>query len=83
VGTLDALAWALFRSGRAQEAREPLEDALAVGGKEASLLFRAGVVYEAVGDRAAARRRLEESLRVDPGSAHAAEARSRLARLKG
>jgi tetratricopeptide (TPR) repeat protein len=83
VRTLEAHAWALFRNGRAQEARGPVEEALAVGVKDAALLYRAGVILRAAGDSARAKRYLEESLRVDSGSEKAGEAKALLAAFTG
>jgi Flp pilus assembly protein TadD len=83
VRTLEAHAWVLFRNGRAQEARGFVEEVLAVGVKDAALLYRAGVILRAAGDPASAKRHFEESLRVDSGSEKAAEARALLAAITG
>jgi tetratricopeptide (TPR) repeat protein len=81
VTTREALAWALHRTGRHEEAGREIEAALAVGFREARLLFRAGIIAAARGDAGASRRHLEDSLRLDPRSEVAAEARQALAAL--
>ncbi|MBV8674449.1 MAG: tetratricopeptide repeat protein [Acidobacteriaceae bacterium] len=54
VYTLDAYAWALHVNGRNQEARKQIEQALAVGIRDARILGHAGEIALATGDRAAA-----------------------------
>jgi Flp pilus assembly protein TadD len=81
VHTLDAYAWALYRSGRFAEARRTLEQVLAVGIREASMLYHAGAIAARLGDRATAVARLRESLGLNPVSEVAAEARRALERL--
>jgi tetratricopeptide (TPR) repeat protein len=54
VYTLDAYAWALHVNGRDQEARKPMETALAVGIRDAKLFRHASQIANAVGDHAAA-----------------------------
>jgi tetratricopeptide (TPR) repeat protein len=61
VFTLDAYAWALHVNGRDQEARKPIEAALAVGIHDAKLLRHAGQIALATGDHSAAERFLKES----------------------
>ena len=64
--TSDVLAWALYKNGRAREALVPMTDALRLGTKDARLLFHAGMIHQAVGDREPARRALQEALRLNP-----------------
>lgn len=73
VFTLAAHAWALSAVGRTAEARRQMEAALAVGIKDARLLYHAGVITDRAGDRAAARRHLDEAARVNASSEVAAE----------
>lgn len=54
VYTLDAYAWALHVNGRNQEAHKRIEEALAVGIRDAKLLRHAGEISLATGDRATA-----------------------------
>ena len=62
----DALAWALLANGRADEARAQMAEALALGTRDAKLLYHAGMIEAALGDDAAARRYLEDALATDP-----------------
>jgi tetratricopeptide (TPR) repeat protein len=73
VHTLDAYAWALHASGRFAEARAQIDAALAVGTKDARLLYHAGVIADRAGDRASARKHLDEAARVNASSEVAAE----------
>lgn len=79
--TRAAHAWALQAVGRAVEARKEMDDVLAVGIKDARLLYQAGVIAERAGDRAAAARYLDESLRVNASSERAADAKRERQRL--
>ncbi len=62
----DALAWALYRNGRLAEARQAMEQALALGTQHASLFYHAGMVYYALGEREQARVYLERALELNP-----------------
>jgi tetratricopeptide (TPR) repeat protein len=73
VHTLDAYAWALQANGRVADARQAIEAALAVGIKDARLLYHAGVIADRAGDRAAARKHLDEAARVNASSEVATE----------
>jgi tetratricopeptide (TPR) repeat protein len=81
----DLLAWALYRSGRPSEAREKMRRALALGTRDASLFYHAGIIEAALGRRADARRYLETALAINPHwhPFQPAEARQVLARLAG
>jgi tetratricopeptide (TPR) repeat protein len=79
--TLDAYGWALAMNGRNDEARQHLQDALAVGVRDAQLFYHAGIIAERAGDVAEAAKLLRQSLEVNPVSEHAAEARTALERL--
>ena len=62
----DTLAWALFRSGRFDEARDAAEQALEHGTEDATLWYHAGMIHHALGDRDAARQHVEHALRINP-----------------
>jgi len=81
VFTLGAHAWALHAVGRTAEARRQIEAALAVGIKDARLLYHAGVIAARAGDRTAAVRYLDESLHANASSDVAAQARRARKRL--
>jgi tetratricopeptide (TPR) repeat protein len=83
VYTLDAYAWALYRSGRYREAEAQIARALAVGIREAGILYRAGVIALEADDRSAATARLKQSLILGPRAPTAAAARRLLEQLQG
>jgi tetratricopeptide (TPR) repeat protein len=79
VTTLEALAWSLYRSGRPEDAGREMDAALAVGFRDARLLYRAALIAAARGDDTAATRHLQASLRLDPDSEVADDVRRALA----
>jgi tetratricopeptide (TPR) repeat protein len=56
VFTLDALAWSLAASGRAEEAYAAIKRALAEETQDARLFYHAGVIYAAAGQKEEAQR---------------------------
>lgn len=74
----DAYAWALLANGRATEADAAIATALAGGIRDAAMLYHAGEIKLAVGDRDGARELLEAALAIrgalDPLSAARAAA---------
>lgn len=58
----DLLAWALHQSGRYGEAREAMTHALALGTRDAMLLFHAGMIERALGADDSARHYLQSAL---------------------
>jgi tetratricopeptide (TPR) repeat protein len=74
VYTCDALAWCLFKTGDVAGARQEMEEALRLGTKDAQLFYHAGMIAEAAGDRARAKKYLDLALstRVSVGSSTAA-----------
>jgi tetratricopeptide (TPR) repeat protein len=61
VYTLDAYAWALHVNGKDQEARQGIEEALAVGIRDAKLLRHAAEIARAAGDRAREQKYFEQA----------------------
>jgi tetratricopeptide (TPR) repeat protein len=78
------LAWALYQSGRYEEAREASRQALRLGTKEALLHFQAGMIAAKLGDRPAAIQALDQALSINPqfSPVHAPEARRTLDELR-
>jgi Tfp pilus assembly protein PilF len=66
----DLLAWALYRAGRITEAAEAMPRALALGTRDATLEYHAGMIARAAGDDAGARAHLEAALRINPSWHH-------------
>jgi tetratricopeptide (TPR) repeat protein len=62
----DALAWALHKNGRDEEAVRAIERAMRLGTRDASLLYHAGMIYEALGQDARATTFLVEALALNP-----------------
>jgi tetratricopeptide (TPR) repeat protein len=62
----DLLGWALYRSGRAAEAREAATYALALGTRDPMLYYHAGMIRLAAGDSAAGRAALRTALEINP-----------------
>jgi tetratricopeptide (TPR) repeat protein len=74
----DAAAWALLANGRAADADAAMAKALALGTRDATLLYHAGEIARAVGDTVRARDLLGQALAIrgalDPLSAEKARA---------
>ena len=78
VRAADALAWALHRAGRDDEAWARAQEALSLGSMDPLFHFHAGAIAAARGDDDIAREHLELALATDPGfsATGAQEARS-------
>jgi len=63
----DALAWALERNGRCEEALPLSKRALRLGTQDASLFFHRGMIERCLGNRQAAERWLRRALELNPG----------------
>lgn len=79
VFTLDSYAWALHVNSQNQEARKQIEEALAVGIRDAKLFRHAGEIALANGDRATAEKHLQQA--TDLNTAESGLAKATLARL--
>jgi len=62
----DTYAWALYRAGQLPEARAASERALALGTKEPRLLFHAGAIRIAQGEKAAGQALVKQALELNP-----------------
>jgi tetratricopeptide (TPR) repeat protein len=82
VFTLDALAWALSASGSHGEARAAIDKALAVGIRDAGMLYRAGMIAMRQSDTRAALEFFERSLAADSSSEYADAVRRASAQLR-
>ena len=84
VNGYDALAWALYRNGRYEEAATAIGQALSLGTQEAAFHYHAGLIYKALGRNAEALSSLETALQINPRFSliHSDEARSVVASLK-
>lgn len=77
----DVFAWALHKAGQSAEAQRLISQALRLGTREARLLYHAGMIARAAGERTAAREYLQQALSLSPqfDPWHAAVARRALA----
>jgi tetratricopeptide (TPR) repeat protein len=82
VFTREAYAWALYRNGRAERARQEIEKALRTGIRDARMLYRAGVICSGL-DREVSAGYLRQSLAANPVSEVARLAREELRSLGG
>ena len=64
--TWDALAWALYRNGRFQEADGAMDKALGLHTNDSLLLFHAGMIRHALGQDADAGEFLSRALKMNP-----------------
>ncbi len=64
--TWDALAWALYKNGKYQEASDAMEQALRPGIRDALLFFHAGMIANRLGQTTQAKERLQTALNINP-----------------
>lgn len=64
--TADLLAWCLYKKGQHAEAKAAMDEALRLGTRDPKLLFHAGMIADALGDRAAAAKYLRQALAISP-----------------
>lgn len=62
----DILAWCLYKKGRFVEAREKSKEALRINTKDAILLYHAGMIEHALGNRTEAKRLLATAIKLNP-----------------
>lgn len=64
--TADALAWALFRTGKHAQALPYAQRATALGWRNATFLYHRGAIHNALGHRDAARADLRRAIAINP-----------------
>jgi len=64
--TQAALAWALYRDGRFDEARDQMNKSLASGASDAHLFHQAGMIHLAAGSRDEGKRYLQAAAAINP-----------------
>jgi tetratricopeptide (TPR) repeat protein len=62
----DALAWALYKNGKHEEAQTYVEEALKLGTQDSLKLFHAGMIALELGEKDRAREYLEKALAINP-----------------
>lgn len=64
--TADLLAWCLYKKGQHAEAKAAMDEALRLGTRDPRLLFHAGLIADALGDRAGGAKYLRQALAINP-----------------
>jgi tetratricopeptide (TPR) repeat protein len=64
--TWDALAWALYKNGKYQEAGDAMDHALRPGARDALLFFHSGMILSRLGQSTQAKERLQTALSINP-----------------
>ncbi|MBF2074471.1 MAG: tetratricopeptide repeat protein [Synechococcales cyanobacterium C42_A2020_086] len=64
--TLDTYAWALASNGRWLEAQQVIQEALALGSRDAALVYRASTIEQALGNSSSAQAYLQRAWMIDP-----------------
>jgi tetratricopeptide (TPR) repeat protein len=64
--TLDALAWALYRNGKFEEAKAASDKATKYGTRDARLMYHAGAIRLALKDAAGGRKWVQDALKENP-----------------
>ncbi|MGI8565156.1 MAG: tetratricopeptide repeat protein [Pyrinomonadaceae bacterium] len=82
--TSDALAWCLYKKGQFAEAKTAMDEALRLGTNDPRLLYHAGMIANALGDRRNATKYLEGAVKINPSFdvLQADVARETLAKIK-
>jgi tetratricopeptide (TPR) repeat protein len=62
----DALAWTALKAGKIAEAQTAAQNALRLNTKDAKLLYHAGLIARAAGDKASAQKYLRQALGLSP-----------------
>ncbi|HXD30747.1 MAG TPA: tetratricopeptide repeat protein [Pyrinomonadaceae bacterium] len=62
----DAFAWTSFKAGKISDAQTAIKEALKLGTKDARLLYHAGMIERAAGNRAVASDYLQRALKLSP-----------------
>lgn len=80
----DAAAWAYYRNGKFAQAQSLMDQAMALGTRDAYLYYHAGMIALQLGDEAQAREYLEQALEINPHFSilYVQEARRTLERLQ-
>lgn len=64
--TCDVLAWCLYKKGRMAEAKASMDEAVHLGTRDPMLLYHAGMIANARGERSVAARYLRQALEINP-----------------
>jgi tetratricopeptide (TPR) repeat protein len=64
--TMDALAWTLYKKGQLTDAKTAITNALNLKSNDARILYHAGMIEKDLGNRAQAKKYLEQALKLNP-----------------
>jgi tetratricopeptide (TPR) repeat protein len=62
----DLLAWSLYKNGKAEEARDAIDEALKLGTQDAKLFYHAGMIYHRLGKNEKAKDFLSRATSTNP-----------------
>lgn len=62
----DAIAWTAFKAGKLNEAQKAIKEAMRLGTLDAQIFYHAGMIENAAGNKAVAKRWLEKALHLNP-----------------
>ena len=66
IAARDALAWALFKNGKAEEAAEHMKEAVKLGTQDARMFYHGALILEKLGHKERAREYLDKALDLNP-----------------
>jgi tetratricopeptide (TPR) repeat protein len=80
----DAAAWAYYKNGNYKDAQRMMDQAMALGTRDALLFYHAGVIAQAIGENQKARNLLQQALTINPHFSilHSCEARQAMNALQ-
>jgi tetratricopeptide (TPR) repeat protein len=64
--TADALAWVLYKKGEFQEAKKAADEAMNLKTNDARILYHAGMIENAIGNKRKSRKLLQTALKINP-----------------
>ena len=85
INTADALAWVHYKKGNFAEAKTAITQALRLKSNDAKITYHAGMIEKALGNSIAARKLLEDSIKLNPNFdlIQSVIAKEALAEIKG
>lgn len=64
--TLNTFAWTLLQAGRSQEAQKVIQEAIALGTREAGIYYQASLVEQALGNHSQTQAYAQQAKQIDP-----------------
>jgi len=66
INTADALAWTQYKKGNFTEAKTAITEAMQLKSNDARIVYHAGMIEKALGNRAEARKMIENAIKLNP-----------------